>query len=64
MSYEELMKFALEHYRNGGDGVYECWDEQTYNEYVSENGQITKEIALEMFQDHKAIFEEYRATAW
>lgn len=64
MSYEELMKFALEHYRNGGDGVYECWDEQTYNEYVSEYGQITKEIALEMFQDHKAIFEEYQATAW
>ena len=64
MSYEELMKFALEHYRNGGDGVYECWDEKIYNEYVSEYGQITKEIALKMFQDHKAIFEEYQATAW
>lgn len=50
MTYEELMALALKHYNNGGDGVYECWDRQTFNEYVAEFGEITEKDALVMFR--------------
>ena len=64
MSYEELIAFALKHYNEGGDGVYECWDRRTYDEYVAEFGPITKSKALKMFKEHDSIVAEYRATAW
>jgi hypothetical protein len=64
MTYKELKKFALEHYEEGGDGVYECWDEKTFNEYVAEFGEITEEKALAMFHQYDEICKEYRATAW
>ena len=64
MTYEELMEFALAHYEEGGDGVYECWDRRTYNEYVTELGAITEEKALKMFEEYSSIVAEYQATAW
>lgn len=64
MSYDELMAFALAHYSEGGDGVYECWDKRTYDEYVAEFGPITKSKALKMFREHDSIVKEYQATAW
>jgi hypothetical protein len=64
MSYEELMAFALKHYNEGGDGVYECWDRRTYEEYVAEFGPITKSKALAMFHSHDAMVAEIQATAW
>ena len=63
LTYEELIKFALEHYCEGGDGVYECWDERTFNEYVAENGGITKEKALAMFHQYNEICHEYQSMA-
>ena len=50
LSYEELIAFAKENYTKGGDGIYECWDERTYNDYVSEFGNITQTKAREMFR--------------
>ena len=50
MTYKELKAFALEHYNEGGDGVYECWDERTFNEYVAEFGEITEEKAMAMLE--------------
>lgn len=47
MTYDELMTFALENYSKGGDSIYECWDESTFNEYMQEFGPITKKKALE-----------------
>lgn len=64
MSYEELMTFALQYYNEGGDGVYECWDKRTFDEYVAEFGPITKRKALAMFHSYESIVAEYRATAW
>lgn len=64
MTYEELMEFALAHYEEGGDGVYECWDRRTYNEYITEFGAITKEKALKMFEEYNSIVAEYQATDW
>lgn len=49
MTYGELIALAFAYYNEGGDGVYECWDRQTFEEYVAEHGPITKESALKMF---------------
>lgn len=53
LSYEELLALALEHYHDGGDGVYECWDKPMYDLYVSKLGPITKRKALKMFDAMK-----------
>lgn len=64
MTYEELKAFALKHYEDGGDGVYECWDRKIFDEHVAEFGVITKEKALKMFHQYNEICKEYQATAW
>ena len=64
LTYEELMEYAKAHYNKGGDGVYECWDERTYNEYVSEFGPITKRRALAMFKDSYDEYMDIMATVW
>lgn len=60
MTYEELMALALKHYNEGGDGVYECWDRQTFDEYVSEHGEITEEVAFKMFGIWEAVCNDRR----
>lgn len=55
LSYKELIDYAKAHYTKGGDGVYECWDERTYNEYVELFGPITKRKALEMFRIDREV---------
>lgn len=63
LNYEELIEYAKKYYEQGGDGVYECWDERTYNSYVEMFGPITKSKALQMFRMNKAIYDESRAAA-
>lgn len=58
MTYEELMAFALKHYNEGGDGLYECWDRHTFDEYVHEFGPITERDALKMFGVWDAICKD------
>ena len=58
MTYKELMAFALKYYAFGGDGVYECWDEQTFNDYVAEHGAITEEVALKMFGVWESVWND------
>ena len=60
MTYEELMALALKHYNEGGDGVYECWDRRTFDEYVSIHGKITREDALKMFGVWESIWNDIR----
>lgn len=48
LSYEELMSLARKHYNDGGDGIYECWDINTYNDYVSQFGDITFDVAMSL----------------
>ncbi len=64
LSYEELIEYARQHYNKGGDGIFECWDQNTYNEYVSMFGPITKRKALQMFRDWYNECKEISATAW
>lgn len=63
LTYQELMDLALENYDNGGDRVYECWDERDFEEAVAEIGPITKSKALEIFDHCNTVDNEYRAAA-
>ena len=60
MAYGELMALAFAYYDEGGDGVYECWDKQTFDDYVAEHGEITKEVALKMFGVWEAVWTDRR----
>lgn len=60
MTYEELMNLALKYYNRGGDGVYECWDRQTFDEYVAEHGEITEKVALKMFGVWDSVCNDIR----
>ncbi len=55
LSYEEVIALARENYNNGGDIVFECWDEKFYNDYVKEFGPISKEKLLSVFSTHKSV---------
>ena len=64
MTYKELMEFALLHYEEGGDFIYECWDERTFNDYVAEFGDISKSKALEIFKQLEERRQEIQSTIW
>lgn len=42
ISFPELMEMAKDKYNEGGDGIVECWDENTYKAYVKEFGPMKK----------------------
>ena len=48
VTFDELMKLAMQHYNEGGDGIVECWDEDTFNRYVEEVGPMTRKDALDL----------------
>ena len=43
MSYDELIKWGMKHYNEGGDVFVECWSKSDYNEYIAEFGELTEE---------------------
>lgn len=55
LSFDEFMALANENYSNGGDSIVECWDERTFNEYVSMFGPVTKGKAMKMFKLHRSV---------
>ena len=63
LTWKELYKLALRNYENGGDGVIECWDENTFNWYVNEFGPITEKVALDMFEIDKDIQNDIQGYA-
>lgn len=48
LSFPELIELAKKHYNEGGDGIVECWDENTFNEYVSLFGPLTQASAMRL----------------
>lgn len=56
MTYDEMKKFAIQHYNEGGDFFVECWDKKDYEEYCEECGAVTKKKALEMFRTWNKIY--------
>ena len=64
LTWKELYKLALENYEKGGDGIVECWDETTFNEYVAEFGPIPRKVAINMFKTADEIYRDIAGTAW
>lgn len=64
LTWKELYKLALRNYENGGDGIVECWDESTFNEYVAEFGPITEKAAMNMFRTADEIYWDIAGTAF
>lgn len=58
LTWKEFYDLALRNYAHGGDGVVECWDESTFDEYVQEFGPITKESAMKMFNTQEEIWND------
>lgn len=63
LNWKEFYKLALRNYENGGDGIVECWDENTFNEYVNEFGPITEKVALDMFDTAEDIWNDMQGYA-
>lgn len=59
LSYADFIELARIHYNEGGDGVYECWDQFTYDSYIKEFGPMTKKEALAIFKTYKCVETEY-----
>lgn len=64
LTWKEFYKLALRNYENGGDGIVECWDESTFNEYVAEFGPITEKAAMDMFHTADEIYWDIAGTAF
>lgn len=58
--WKEFYRLALQNYENGGDDIVECWDENTYNEYVHKFGPITEKVAHQMFSTSLDIWNDMR----
>lgn len=63
LNWKEFYKLALRNYENGGDGIVECWDENTFNEYVNEFGPITEKVARGMFDTAVDVWNDMRGYA-
>ena len=63
LTWKEFYKLALKNYENGGDGIVECWDENTFNEYVAEFGPITEKVARGMFETAVDVWNDMRGYA-
>ena len=61
LTFEELQELAQKYYTKGGDNIVECWDYNTFNDYVKEFGPITKKDALAMFKRQKSVEREWYA---
>lgn len=63
LSYKEFMEYSFQHYNKGGDGYYECWDQQEFDNYVKQFGEITKSRALKMYKTSASITRD-RMCSW
>jgi hypothetical protein len=58
LTYEELIDYARQNYAKGGDGVFECWDKRTFDDYVQDFGEITKTKARQIFKLYKETTDD------
>lgn len=42
LSFGELKSIAKDKYNEGGDGIYECWDQKMFDDYVQMFGPISR----------------------
>jgi hypothetical protein len=60
LSLGELLTLAKENYNEGGDAVYECWDQNFYDDYVKECGPVRREDVKSLFSSFLHFCEECR----
>jgi len=58
MTFDELIEYARQNYNKGGDGVVECWDKRTFDDYVAECGAMTKTKARQLFRLYKETMDD------
>lgn len=44
LSFGELMSIAKDRYNEGGDGIYECWNQKTFDNIVRDFGPIKRNM--------------------
>ena len=49
LSFGELMSVAKDNYVRGGDAVYECWDQDIYDDYVKMFGPVKRKTVGRLF---------------
>lgn len=50
LTYNQFIGLANKYYDKGGDSYVECWDEQTFRNWVNEFGPVTLKQALKWFR--------------
>ena len=58
-SVEQVRKLALQFYNDGGDGVYECYEDFQIQEEI-DNGRNTQASWLRMFRVFESVTEDIR----
>ena len=58
-SVEQVRKLALQFYNDGGDGVYECYEDFQIQEEIN-NGRNTQASWLKMFRVFESVGEDIR----
>lgn len=59
ITVEEVKKLALKHYKDGGDGVYECYEDSQILEEI-EAGNTTENDWLKTFGVFYSVGEDIR----
>lgn len=57
LSFGELLTLAKENYAKGGDVIYECWDQNFYDDYVKECGPVKRKDVKKLFSLLKEILK-------
>lgn len=58
---ETVRAFCLKHYDQGGDGIYECYDDNQVQElldFCEESGTPVEEYLLRDFSIYKSVIED------
>ena len=50
---KRMKQYALNNYSNGGDAIYETWDNEYYLEFFNESPETWKPRMQELFEIHE-----------
>lgn len=50
---KRMKKYALDNYSNGGDAIYETWDNEYYIEFFQEDPETWRSRMQQLFEIHE-----------
>ena len=62
LTIEEVKNLAMDNYENGGDAVYETWDDKDIEEWIEEDG--TKKGLLDIFKKYHSVYLDSKVAAY